>query len=67
MDIGALLEANEFWLPPLGPDSTWLYEEVFPLVKAFLLEHGDHGIIFVESGNFFDRDDFYSWVEIEKG
>jgi hypothetical protein len=66
VDIGALLSASEYWQPPLDRDSTWLYEEVFPLVKAFLSEHADHRIIFVESGDFFDREDFDSWVEIEK-
>jgi hypothetical protein len=66
VDIRALLDASDYWQPPLESDSAWLYEEVFPLVKAFLSEHSGHRIIFVESGDFFDREDFDSWVEIEK-
>jgi len=65
VNLAELLAANEYWHPPADPDSNWLYEEVFPLVKSFLLEHADHGIIFVDSGDLFGIEDLDSWLELE--
>lgn len=66
INLSAILNASAYWNPPLEPESSWLYEEVLPLVRAFLSEHTDHEVIHVESGDFFGREDFESWVEIEK-
>lgn len=65
VDIPLVLQANEYWHPPEEPESTWLYEGVFPYVKKFLSEHGAHGVIFVESGGFFGIEDFDSWIELD--
>jgi hypothetical protein len=65
VDVAAVIGASKYWHPPAGPNSSWLYEGVFPLVKTFLAEHREHGIIYVESGEFFSTDDFESWSEIE--
>lgn len=65
VEVPLISQANDYWHPPGGADSRWLYERVFPTVKKFLSEHCDHGIIFVESGDFFALEDFDSWVELE--
>lgn len=66
VNVAAVLGANAYWNPPLEQQSAWLYDDVFPLVRAFLSEHGGHGIIFAESGSFFEIEDFDSWIEIER-
>lgn len=65
VDLVAVIGASEYWNPPVEPDSSWLYDGVFPLVRFFLAEHREHGIVYVESGGFFGIDDFESWDEIE--
>ncbi len=65
VDVTAVIGASKYWKPPAESNSNWLYEEIFPLVNAFLVEHCEHGIIYVESGDFFGIDDFESWSEIE--
>jgi hypothetical protein len=65
VSVAKVLNATDYWQPPLDEQSAWLNEQVFPLVRVFLSEHADHGILYVESGDFFGRMDFESWVEIE--
>lgn len=65
VDLEKLLGVSDYWNPPHEPQSEWLYEQVFPLVKEFLSEHQSHGIIYVESGEFFGLEDIDSWLEIE--
>jgi hypothetical protein len=60
-----VLSAKDYWNPPPSEQSAWLNEQVFPLVRVFLSEHADHGILYFESGDFFGLEDFESWVEIE--
>ena len=66
VDVSSVLQADKYWHPPDGADSKWLYEGVLPAVKEFLSEHYDHGILFVESGDFFALEDFEAWIELEK-
>ena len=65
VDIPVVLQAHEYWHPPEEPNRTWLYEEIFPQVKKFFSEHYEHGVLFVESGDFFGIEDFESWVELD--
>jgi hypothetical protein len=65
VNLVAVIAANEYWTPPVEPGSAWLYEGVLPLVRSFFAEHKDHGIVYVESGDFFGIDDFEPWDEIE--
>lgn len=65
VDIAALLAATSYWSPPVEANSLWLYKEVLPCVKTFLYEHTGHGIIFVDSGDFFGIEDFDEWIEIK--
>lgn len=65
VDVAAVLCASKYWNPPADSGSNWLYEEVLPLVKTFLAEHCEHGIVYGESGDFFGIDDSESWSEIE--
>lgn len=66
VDLAVLLGADKYWHPPSEPDSAWLYEEIFPVVRTFLSVHQEHGIIFVESGDFFGIEDFESWIKTGK-
>jgi hypothetical protein len=47
--INAVLAAQEFWNPPREEDSRRLYEEIFPPLHQFLLEHQEHKVIFDDS------------------
>jgi hypothetical protein len=64
VDVVAIQAAEDYWNPPCEPQSDWLYKQILPTVRAFLSEHAAHDILYVESGEFFGRDDFESWLEI---
>ena len=66
VDVPSVLNAADYWNPPLDDESLWLHERVFPVVRAFFSEHHAHKISYVESGSFFGIEDFDDWREIEK-
>ena len=65
VDVPDVLNASDYWNPPQDDGSSWLYEGVFPLVRAFFSEHHRHKLAYVESCSFFGIEDFDDWVEIE--
>jgi hypothetical protein len=64
IDVASVQAHSEYWHPETGPDTDWLYSGVFPLVRAFFEEHNSHGILYVESGDFYDIEDFEAWREL---
>ena len=65
VDVPNVLNASDYWNPPRDDESSWLYGNVFPVVRAFFSEHQGHRITYVESGSFFGLEDFDDWLEIE--
>ena len=64
VDVAAVQATAAYWNPPSEPESDWLYKKVLPTVRTFLSGHQAHGILYVESGEFFGREDIDSWQEI---
>jgi hypothetical protein len=62
VDIARVLAASEYWSPPDREQSKWLYEEVFPSVRAFLEAHRQHGIVFWEA-NDLPETDRLDWLQ----
>jgi hypothetical protein len=68
VSVGSVLAANNYWNPPRGETSRWLYEEIFPPLKKFLEDHKDHRVVFGEQEDFAPDDDYYlDWMQIGDG
>ena len=68
VDIASLLSCNGYFHPPQGEKSSWLCDEVLPAVREFLVQHQDHGIVYIEEGHIYAEDSLYfNWKEIETG
>lgn len=46
VDKDRVLSATTYWDPPKEKTSDWLYGEVLPSARQFLLDHHDHNIVF---------------------
>jgi hypothetical protein len=64
VNTAAVNAKEEYWQPPRDRDSEWLYERIFPTVRLFFEDHEAHGIVYLESGTFFGREDFESWQQV---
>ena len=66
VSIDAVLSAEEYWNPPEGESSGWLYNGVLPSVRRFLEEHGSHQIIFGTITEFLSTGDesFLDWMQV---
>jgi len=66
----AMLSAPKYWTPPLGEDSHWLYNEVFPSVRKFMTDHEGHRVIFGDQDDFLYGDaedyykDYFNWMQV---
>jgi hypothetical protein len=64
--VDRVLSATEYWSPDDSRESAWLREKVLPKVRPFLLDHQGHGLIYVEEGWVYDREeDGEEWSEVE--
>jgi hypothetical protein len=48
VDPRNILAAESYWNPLAEERSDWLCNRVLPSVRRFLLEHGDHGLVYFE-------------------
>ena len=66
VDVDAVAGCAEYWNPPDGERSEWLFDRILPAVRHFLNEHRAHGIVYTEEGAICDEDSIYfNWTEIE--
>jgi len=66
VDPQKVFAAEEYWNPEKDDISKWLYDEVFPSVRAFLEEHGSHDVVFDEHDRFRDEGGvnwFLEWIQ----
>ena len=66
----SLLSAQEYWRPEEDENSIWLYSEVFPSVRLFVMEHEGHRIVFGDKDDFLFGDpedywkDYFNWMQM---
>ena len=65
IDVDRLLEATAYWDPPEGAESLWL-RQLLPEIRAFLLEHRSHSVLYAEGEDFLDTEDpeQFDWLHI---
>ncbi|MBC7968807.1 MAG: hypothetical protein H7Z11_01515 [Verrucomicrobia bacterium] len=66
ISVEAVLRAAKYWNPEQRDESTWLYKDVLPSVRAFFETHWSHKIIFGESEDFltWDNASFLEWKQL---
>jgi hypothetical protein len=63
--VEAVLAAQNYWNPPKDETCRWLYEEIFPPLRAFIENHQRHRLIFGELEDFAPEDDYYLyWMQV---
>jgi hypothetical protein len=66
ISVESLLTAGNYWEPAQRESSSWLYREVLPSARTFLLEHKSHRIVFGNTSDFLASggDDILNWMEV---
>ena len=66
VNVQSVLAAPNYWNPPKDEGSRWLYEEVLPAVRQFLLDHLSHHVAFGEEEEFapIQSDDYFDWMQV---
>ncbi len=68
VDVDAVLNHNPYWNPKDDGENSveWLTRDTLPMVRRFLEEHGEHGVLYIDEDDIFREDSlYYNWKEIE--
>lgn len=66
VEIDRVFSTGGYWETDDVPTSNWLREGVLPKVRAFLQEHREHSVLYVDEDWIYHREDIgESWREVE--
>lgn len=63
VSVAAVLQAHEYWNPSPDNEATWLTDEIFPAVRAFLETHGQHLLRFGPDEYLIGTVEDRAWLE----
>ncbi|HLG15088.1 MAG TPA: hypothetical protein VJH03_11380 [Blastocatellia bacterium] len=65
VSVESVLSAEEYWNPPRTEASSWLYKEVLPSVRRFLIEHRRHRVVFGNTSDFLSAGEaVFDWMQV---